>query len=149
MVLLLNVGNAHYTQAHGEQYYKEVVDRVGALPMATGASLSDDAPFGGSLAFTIIPEGSDYNDPRNGRTTPMAAVGPDFFKVDGIGFVRGRDFTDHDDAQSMRVAIINEAMAKQMWPDEDPIGKRFRILGQTTDIQTVGIVKNGEVCDAR
>lgn len=137
----VSVARNNYTQAEAEQYYQRIQDAVGALPMVTGVSISDSPPFGSQLGMTIFPTEDDFTDPRNGRTTPVVAAGPGLFAARGISFIRGRDFDVHDDASSQHVIVVNDAMAQQFWPGQDPLGKRIRILGQPYELVVVGEVK--------
>jgi putative ABC transport system permease protein len=79
------------------------------------------------------------------------AVTPDYFRAMGIRLVRGRVFTPQDDPRAPRVAIINETMARQFFPNEDPLGKRINIssgpdawreiIGIVGDIKQYGVDK--------
>jgi putative ABC transport system permease protein len=74
-------------------------------------------------------------------STSYYSITPDYFRAMGIRLVRGRVFTPQDDARAPRVAIINETMARQFFPNEDPIGKRINITnGPDTWREIVGIV---------
>jgi putative ABC transport system permease protein len=57
-----------------------------------------------------------------------------------IPLISGRDFTDFDRENTTRVAVINEAMAKMLWPGKDPLGKRFAIVTEPDLLQVVGVV---------
>jgi putative ABC transport system permease protein len=70
----------------------------------------------------------------------FAAVSPDYFKTLGIPLKEGRLFTDRDDAKGPIVIIINEAMKRQLWPNESPIGKRTTTDGGEHWGQIVGVV---------
>ena len=80
------------------------------------------------------------SDPRNGKLTPVSAVQPSFFSAAGMTLSHGREFTDHDDAQSPMVAVVNQAAAQQFWPGEDPLGKHLHFLLTTWDLNVVGVV---------
>ena len=69
-------------------------------------------------------------------------VSPDYFATLRIPVRRGRVFTKADTEKATKVAIVNEAMAKKFWANEDAIGKRFTFFGQTEVREIVGIVKN-------
>jgi len=140
MVMFLNPGAEHYAQPQTEQLYKDVVDRVRELPMVDGASVSDMPPFSSGLQRTTFTDGVDATDPRNGKLTPIIAVGPGYFETAGITMLRGRDFGEHDDAQGAMVGIVNTAMTKQMWPREDPIGKHMHFLGEPWDVTVIAEV---------
>ncbi len=67
-------------------------------------------------------------------------VSPEFFKVMGIDLPRGRAFTEADNEHSEDVAVISETTAKKFWPDQDPIGRTFRMAGEKDrKLQIVGI----------
>jgi putative ABC transport system permease protein len=91
------------------------------------------------LGFNI--EGRPPLARENVPSTNYYSVTPEYFHAMGIRLVRGRMFTEQDDAKAPRVAIINETMARQYFPNEDPIGKRLNITnGPETWRQIVGIV---------
>jgi putative ABC transport system permease protein len=140
MVMFLNLGSEHYTQARAEQFYKDVVERLAGVATVQSASISDAYPFSGGLQRTTFTDGVDTNDPRNGKLTPVIAVEPGHFSTAGITMMQGRDFNEHDDAQGAMAGIVNKAAAEQMWPGESPIGKHIHFLGETWDIAIVGEV---------
>ena len=67
---------------------------------------------------------------------------PGYFDALRIALRAGRDFTDFDGAQSKAVAIVNETLARQLWPGQDPLRKRFTIVQQSRPIEVVGVVAN-------
>lgn len=136
----LNLGAERYPQAKAEQFFQDVVDRLRAMPMVMNAAISDHAPFTGTIARTTFTDGVDISDPRNGKTTPVTAVQPGYFSAAGMSLLQGRDFTDHDDAQSQMVAVVNQAAADQFWPGQDPLRKHLHFMLQTWDVEVVGLV---------
>jgi macrolide transport system ATP-binding/permease protein len=140
LVMFVNLGAAQYPQAQAEGFYRDVVERLGTLPLVAGASIADSAPFTGGLQRTTFTDGVDASDPRNGRLTPLIAVTPGFFRTAGISLFGGRAFTDQDNETGAMVAVVNKAMAENFWPGEDPIGKHIHFLGETWDITVVGEV---------
>jgi predicted permease len=78
-------------------------------------------------------------------------VSPDFFAAMGTPVLRGRDFTDGDDANSPQVAIVNEAFAHQFFPGKNPLGGHFGIDGPVSSgaIEIVGVVKNTKLTTLR
>ncbi|MEO8129087.1 MAG: ABC transporter permease [Bryobacteraceae bacterium] len=95
---------------------------AGVTALATTASLPLEPNF--HLYFDI--EGRPV-DLRNRTGADYRPVSPRYFDVFGISLRRGRLFTDHDDFRAPGVVVINEAMAKQFWPSENPVGKRITI----------------------
>ena len=140
IAIFLNLGAERYPQPKAEQFFRDAIDRVRALPFVADAGISDTAPFSGGIARTTFTQDADISDPRNGKTTPIVVAQPGFFSAAGISLLRGRDFTDHDDAQAPMVVVVNQAAAQQFWPGQDPLGKHLRFLLVTWDVEVVGLV---------
>jgi len=140
VVMGINPGTLGYDEARGRELYRRVLERLSGVAGVEAATLSTTVPlFGGGLARTVFRDGQDPSDPRNGRLTQVGQVGDRYFETLGIPIVRGRAFTPADRQGSQPVAIINEAMAKQYWPNEDPVGRQFVLFGDPTPRQIVGI----------
>ncbi len=124
------------------QRVEDIVRRVESLPGVQAAFASNFVPIGGGGGGgRVLVEGRPVErgqEPAVGFT----AATPHLRQVVDVPLVRGRDFTDSEGATRTPVAVINQAMAKRLWLDEDPIGRRFRLTGdQTPDWFTViGIV---------
>ncbi len=68
-----------------------------------------------------------------------------YFDTMRIPLLRGRAFRETDDAKAPRVAIVNQSMAHQFWPDQDPIGKRFSVTSATGPfVEIVGLTGDGK-----
>ncbi|MDP2471692.1 MAG: ABC transporter permease [Candidatus Palauibacterales bacterium] len=105
-------------------FYQEFIDRVEALPGATSASLSQIVPLqGNSWENYIYPEGVEIVQ-ENGRSVLFHMITPSHFETLGIPILRGRGFTTADREGNGRVVVVDERMAEEFWPGEDPIGKR-------------------------
>ena len=108
-------------------------------------ALTNTAPlFGGGFARTVFQEGQDTSDPRAGRFVQIAVVGDGYFEAMGIPLLHGRDFGPSDTADAPQVVIVNETMARRFWPDQDPIGRRFRFSGQQQLTEVVGIARDSK-----
>jgi predicted permease len=140
LVMFVNLGAEKYAQPQAETFYRDVVQRLKALPRVADASIADAPPFGGGLARTTFTESTDYTDPRNGKLTPVIAVAPGFFQTAGISLLTGREFDEHDDANGSMVGVVNRALADSAWPGQDPLGKHLHFLGESWDVTVVGEV---------
>jgi putative ABC transport system permease protein len=88
----------------------------------------------------VIVEGKTVARGEEPSITFIAAT-PRLRKTLDVSLLRGRDLTDSEDATKTPVALINQAMAKQLWPDQDPVGRRFRLTDDPPDWFTVvGVV---------
>ncbi len=65
-------------------------------------------------------------------------MSPRYLEIMGVPMAQGREFTEQDTATSTPVAIVNETFAKRYYPNQDPIGKRFRFLETSTNMEIVG-----------
>lgn len=109
--------------AQATPYYDEVLRRIRATPGVTAASLSDMLPFTGDRSWGVPAEGRVY---QRGHMPEgfIRFIGTDYFRTMGIRLVAGRDFTDGDDPGSPPVVIINESMARKLWPGRSALGQR-------------------------
>ena len=119
-----------------------LLERLRNVPGVQAAGLTQSMPLMGDWVLSFNIEGRPPIAPSDLPSLNYYAVTPDYFRAMGIRLVRGRTFTVQDDANSPRVCLINETLARQFFPNEDPIGKRLNI---TTDPDTkwreiVGIV---------
>jgi putative ABC transport system permease protein len=124
-------------------FYSQVLERVKALPGVNSAGYTTSVPLdwkGGTNGISIegrpVERGVEYD--ANHRQ-----ISEDYFKTIGIALEQGRFFNEGDNEQTIPVAIINRTMAREFWPGEDPIGKRFKSSGpESTDpwIEIVGVV---------
>lgn len=145
LILLMSPASQHYTQARGEDFYRVATERVRALPMVVDAGVANSRPFGISVGYTSFPEDVDASDPRNGTPFPLVAVMPGYFSAAGISLLRGRDITDHDDAQVEHVVVVNQALADQLWKGKDPIGRRLSFSAQPWKATVIGVVATTKV----
>jgi predicted permease len=143
-MISFDLGAQGYDEARGQEFARSVVERVSALPMIEAAAVASSPPFGGGFSRTVFPEGQDHTDRRNGRLTPLIQVTPAYFESIGMSIVRGRGFTGADRAGTPMVAVINQTMARRMWPDEEAIGRRFRCFGEDWIIEVVGIAPDAK-----
>ena len=144
ITVLLDPTAAHYAQPQAEALYRDVVQRLDAVPMIAAASVSDAPALGGSFQWTTFTDGVDLTDPRNGQLTPVIATAPDYFSTRSMTLLEGRDFTDADDDTGAKVAIVNRAAADTFWPGQDPLGKHLHFITTTWTVTVVGEVNTAK-----
>jgi putative ABC transport system permease protein len=107
-------------------FFRELTQRVGALPGVESAGAALTLPLDGVNSFgrSFIPEGRLLT-PEESFQTLYVAVAGDYFNTMRIPVKAGRSFTDHDTAETLPVVIINETAARRAFPRQDPIGKRI------------------------
>jgi predicted permease len=138
--LLFDVGALRYDADHGQQFFRDVIERAKSVPGVVDASVSSNGVFGGGIAGTIFREGEQTDPNKAGTLVNFDDVTPGHFETMRIPLLRGRDFTDFDRENTTPVVVINEAMAKIVWPGEEALGKRFAIVNTTNLLQVVGVV---------
>ncbi len=139
----LQIGMNGYTVPTGREFYRQIQERLAALPVIEEAALASWFPLGlaGCKGHGVDVDGY-VRPPGENPTYEYATISPRYFAVMGIPLLSGRDFTEADDAGAPKVAIVNEYFARKFWPDQDPIGRRFRAAGQARTI--IGVAKAGK-----
>ena len=138
-----------YSAKQGMSFYRGLLERVRVLPGIQSASLAAIVPLGD----TIIGDGLRIpgRQLKKGEAQPnadMNEVSPDYFNTMRIRILRGRDFTSADSETAPHLAVINEAMAKKFWADENPVGRQFiRASDPRNQITIIGLVKNSRMVD--
>ena len=125
------------------QVFRQVLEQVKRVPGVQNAGAVLSLPLRGDtfgLGRNVILEGKAVISENESNAFYLAAT-PEYFNTLQIPLRQGRLFTDHDDQQSAKVAIVNETMARQLWPGESPIGRRFLINhNETFYREVVGVV---------
>lgn len=123
-------------------FYREVINRVKALPGVENVAIVSNLPFGGNgdrSGFHM--EQKPLANPGEAPSAERYGISPDYLQTMGIAVLRGRGFNDQDSANAPPTALISETAARRFWPNEDPIGVRIRLGGTDSPLRTiVGIV---------
>ncbi|MDQ3816655.1 MAG: ABC transporter permease [Acidobacteriota bacterium] len=128
-------------------FYDRVLERVKNLPGVVAAGYTTSVPLiwkGGSNNISL--EGRQP-EPGVKWNANHRQVSPGYFQAIGMTLKQGRLFTEQDNDRAMPVVIINETMARQYWPGENPVGKRFKMGGPNSDAPWMTIV--GVVADVK
>jgi len=123
------------------RFWNEAVRRIRQLPGVEAVGGTTILPLSGwnsDWSFDI--EGRKMGPKDPGPDEELRDVTPDYFRVIQTPLLRGRFFTEHDDATAPLVTIINEAMAKKYWPNEEALGKRITFDNPQKDPKWVTIV---------
>ncbi len=108
------------------QFYQQTLERIRSLPGVESAAWTIGLPLAGSNETSFAIPGRPR--PSESENAPLAveyAASPDYIRALGIPLLQGRYFNEQDNERSGKVVIIDEAMARSYFPDENPIGKRF------------------------
>ncbi len=133
-------------------FYRELLEKLKQLPGVASVGAINHLPLEGDLwdrGFEI--EGRPKPRPGEEPNAVYRIVMPGYFETMRLQLKRGRSITDHDDAQSPAVVVINQFAAERFWPGENPIGKRFVIGSQDSSnpkwLTIVGVTANASLDD--
>jgi hypothetical protein len=108
--------------------YENLLQRLRSKPGVADAAVASGVPIGGQNGGTVIQIDRGPSDADMGRTAEFRVVSPEYFRTLGVRLLRGRFLQEADREQSTPVAVINESLAHAYFPNEDPLGRRFRLL---------------------
>ena len=140
-VMLVSPGQQGYDPGRAQQFFQAVSARVGAIPGVRGTSWAVNLPLFGGFSRSVFIEGHEQDKQMAGILTLANAVDVGYFETTSIPILQGRAFTEADRAGSMPVAIINDTMAHRFWPNESPIGRRFRFYTEPEYREIVGVAR--------
>ena len=121
-------------------FFQQVEDRVSSLPGVEAAGMITELPLSGQpndMPFTVAGRASDGDQMFD---DDFRRVNENYFRVMRIPFLRGRMFTTQEVSQSAKVILVSELLAEEVFPNEDPIGKRLIMWMNKQPFEIVGVV---------
>lgn len=144
-VIPMDLGSQGYPPPQAQEFYRRAVERVSALPGVRSAAVASRfLLLPGGLRQTVVAEGQTAQTAALDLMAGINTVGPGYFDTVGMTLRTGRGFTPADRREATPVVVINETLARRLWPGEPAIGKRLR-LGDDEDFREVV----GVAADAR
>ena len=140
-VFITSPGQAGYTESQTRQFYRDARARVATLPDVVSVSWAANMPLWARPVTGLTVEGRLRRSQADSMTSIVNTVDVGYFRTAGVAVVRGREFTTLDQETSALVAIVNQKMAQDYWPDGDALGRRIRLPGETAMRQVVGIAR--------
>jgi len=137
-----------YNATQTKQFYKQMAERLRETPGVESEALAQNVPLGadGSQDFesvAFVPEGFQMPRDRDNFTSALDTIDEGYFATMSVAILRGRGFRASDTAETTRVAIVNEHLAKHYWPGSDVVGKHIRLDSATgTPVEIVGVAQN-------
>jgi len=125
-----------------KRFITQVLDSMRAIPAASESGFTTHLPYTGSNDGRLFwPEGRDLREDEV-RRADYRRITPEYLSVMRIPMVSGRVFTDADGEKTTPVAIVSKSLAQEYWPDQDPIGRRFKIARDGEWVTIVGVSGN-------
>jgi predicted permease len=137
--------NGYPESAQANALYRQILDETAALPGVRSAAITTILPLAGTSSGTITIEGRVVNPGEPFPEADFRAVSPDYFRTMGIELVEGRAFTDQDTADTQLVTVVDETLARTLFPPGQAVGGRIKLGGpQSTNpwLTVVGVVKH-------
>jgi macrolide transport system ATP-binding/permease protein len=135
-----------YDEGRAKEFYDRALERVRALPGVESAALAERLPFSLNYNRNRIFLPDQHGADEKGLVLDVARVSPEYFDTLGVPIVQGRNFAPTDTPGSPGVAIVNEAMARKYWPNQNAIGKRLRVTTfDGRELEVVGIAADYKV----
>ena len=137
-------GPRYATDEQRAAFFQRLTTQLGSLPSVKSASAINHIPLGGDVwTFGFTVEGRPVPPESQRPSAVYRVVRPDYFRTMGAVLLKGRDFTERDDATSTGVVIVNDALARRQWPGEDPLGKRITVNSEGTKTrEVIGVVRD-------
>src|SRR5579871_6399466 len=145
VALMFDVGLNGYTREQGKAFENRLMAQLRTVPGVQSFGLGSSIPLSIAQSRTVVfAEGKPAPAPKDAPSAYFYGVSPGWFQTMQTRLIAGREFETRDSAESAQAAIINQALAQRLFPNEDPIGKR---VGQGPNgpwRQITGIVQNGK-----
>jgi putative ABC transport system permease protein len=146
--LQLSLPRPRYPQdSQATTFQHRLLDRLEALPGVASASLTSQLPLVGvnDLSGDIVVEGRPTDPEHPNPVTAWRMVTPDYFNTMGIAVLQGRAFTSGDAETAPGVVVVDEVLAKRLWPGESPLGRRLHLNARTPELSqwrtVIGVVR--------
>jgi len=145
LMMSMDLSLQQYGEERGRRFVDALIQRAEALPGVASATVVSHVPFDYGIVFTDITIDGVIPGADDGYvTTAFNAVGPRFFETTGVTVIRGRRLDSRDNEHARAVAVVNETMARTLWPGQDALGKRLRFGRQGPWIEVVGLAADGK-----
>jgi putative ABC transport system permease protein len=147
LAVILAPPNAKYPNPGDRfRFTRRLVERLHALPGVQTASAIDSLPMTGGSTQPVAIEGRPETVMSKQPEVAVRRMMPGYVRTTGMRLIAGRDFSDADTADSQPVAVLSEAMARQFWPNENPVGKRLTLTFRPGVVrEVVGVVSDVKI----
>jgi predicted permease len=143
LVAAVDLESAGYPPARVDEIFRGAAERVRSLPGVRLASVGATIPFATSVATILEVPGLERLPELESGGPYVNAVSESFFATTGTRILRGRAFTLHDRKAGLPVAIVNQTMARVLWPGRDALGQCLKVGGSASPCsQVVGVVQD-------
>ncbi len=136
-----------YSQERSQYFDQELVAKASAIPGLEGVGIIDNLPLRLGENNTVISRADRPVPPRSDwQAAIVYEISPGYLRAAGTSLLRGRDVNSYDRKNTPRVALVNEALTRLLFPNENPLGKHVRLSANAVDkgVEIVGVVETGK-----
>ena len=143
-LVTVNLSFHGYEPEEGKAFIRRALGRIRSIPGVRSAGTMVQTPFRGMWTTTLPVDG--YTNVEGGNTANLGinAVSPGYFETMDIPLLLGRTFRESDDGAGGHAIVVNEAMADEFWPGQNPLGKGFVGPSDGDTWSVVGVVANAQ-----
>ncbi|HSE30845.1 MAG TPA: ABC transporter permease [Pyrinomonadaceae bacterium] len=142
LVVPFELDDKKYDEARGAVFQRQVFERLAAMPGVEASSYGLVMPFSGSRFMSSIFVEGRPPEPNEQNAFDASVIGPRYYETMGIKMVAGRGFTDQDSRGAPKVVVINEALARRLFPGEDALGKKLTMSTNGPGLEIIGITQD-------
>jgi putative ABC transport system permease protein len=135
----------NYPRQRRDIFRRDLIARMHSLPGVASVTIADLPPLSGTMVSTMV-SASDADGRVSESRAYMSSIGPDYFKTMDIPVIRGRGIAETDRHGATDVAIVNETLARRLWPDVDPVGRTLQV--DDKPVQIVGVARDAKYDEA-
>jgi predicted permease len=132
-----------YDPGQSEELFRRLLAEIRARPETVAAGITSHLPLAVEVTYERVADPGDSRPTTSWPLVDTALVGPGYFAAMGVPIRRGRPFDDHDVAGTEPVVLVNDRLARLLWPGRDPVGQRIRLAGAAGLSEVVGLVPDG------
>jgi putative ABC transport system permease protein len=139
VTMRLSLPEARYSLGRTATFYQQLQEQVRSLPGVAAVAIVNQLPLSNTSANSSLevegrPAGTDIN------VADSQIISPDYFRAMGIPLVRGRFLSEADTRPAPMSVMVNQTLARKVWPGENPIGKRIRFRSDAPWLSVIGVV---------
>jgi predicted permease len=146
LMMTLDTSLVRYSDTQSARFFQDVADRAREIPGVVSVAMAASIPMatGGQRFETLVPEGFQFPVGKESAIVLANRVDEHYFDTLALPILRGRPFRAEDTREAPPVVIVNEQFARHYWPNDDPIGKRIRLVRDDAWAQVVGVAKTSK-----
>jgi putative ABC transport system permease protein len=139
--MMLSLSPIRYSEGpKARAFFKQLEQRLAALPDLESAAFTTSVPLSGANVTSILLDGESFTTYGDHKLTVQSSVGVGYFQTMNMSILRGRSFTEQETEKTPLVAVIDENMARDLFPDRDPIGQHIRVDEGSIRFEIIGVV---------